>query len=211
MNHVVLGSVRLGEAIIFAIKLQLFWFVAVFRYGVIFGVFPATAAAYECYFEIFKERENISLLTLNQVLKKTKAHVKKANQVGFISLSLFLLLMLDLRITGKLIHNTYVHVILIALLVLFLAVNLYLFPVLIRYDLKVKDIFKQSFFLILCSVPNTLASLFSLAISMYLSILFPLLGLLPVPIFILSVAHFSYQALIRLEEANLRELDHGKE
>ncbi|SJZ63812.1 Uncharacterized membrane protein YesL [Pilibacter termitis] len=211
MNDIASKSLRAGEYIIFALKLQVFCVVAMVRFGIVFGIFPALAAAFERFFAVFGDKEEVDFLKLSDVVNDAKKHFKKANIIGFLSFAIMLVLAIDIRINGKIIQNTYVHICLIVLLLLCLCVNFYLFPSLVRYSLTVKDTFKQAFFLVLCSVPQTIAIFIGLAIASYLSVLFPLLALLPIPVFFFSIAYFSFQAMKRLERMNEEAMNSEKD
>ncbi|GAB2026948.1 YesL family protein [Lactovum odontotermitis] len=210
MPKLATGSMRIGEIIIFVGKLQLLWFAILFRYLVIGGIFPATAAVIDFLSQSFKDSSDgdgssngkKKLLTYRNFQTSAKENFKRANQVGYIALAVLAFLYVDLRLAIVFTKNVYVTVCLAALLVIIAASFLYLIPAIVRYELSLKDSFRQAFFLLLANIPNTIAMLIGMALAGVAGFFIPVLVLLPVPLFLLANAWFSYQGMRKLERAN---------
>ena len=202
MSKLATGSMKVGEIIVFIGKLQLFWFAVLFRYLIIGGIYPASAAVIDFLFQSFKTPDERMPLTFGTFQRSAKENFKRANQVGYLSLGILLFLYIDLRIAFILLRNVYVTVCLGAILVLLAASFLYLIPAIVRYELSLKDSFRQAFFLVLANIPNTIAMLIGMLLALIIGFFIPVLVLVPVPLFLLANAWFSYQGMIKLEKAN---------
>ncbi|MDR0298812.1 MAG: DUF624 domain-containing protein [Streptococcaceae bacterium] len=203
MSKLATGNMRVGEIIIFIGKLQLFWFIILFRYLIIAGVFPATTAVIDLFFRTFEEN-NVNSKKLSFSIFKASAmeNFKRSNQVGYLGLAALLFLYADFRLALVFTHNVYVTVCLGALLVILASSFLYLIPAIVRYDLSVKNSFRQAFFLLLANIPNTIAMVIGMGLAGLIGFFIPVLVLVPVPLFLLANAWFSYQSMIKLEKAN---------
>ncbi|MGM9903000.1 hypothetical protein A5844_001718 [Enterococcus sp. 10A9_DIV0425] len=200
MDNLTLKSIKLGERLLFIFKLQLFWLIATFRYFVVAGIFPATTVVIEKLHQVFQQSEGINDLTRQNFLKETKAYLKQANQVGYLALLIFIIFFLDLHISAQLIQDHYLHYPLLVLFAVVAVSFLYLFPCLARYELTVINSFKQAFFLVLSNITNTIAMILGIGLVLILLILLPFFIIMPIPLFLLPVAWFSYQAMIKLEK-----------
>lgn len=202
MIKVASGSTKIGEYIIFLAKLQLFWFGIVFRYFIVGGIFPATAAVIDFLFQSFNPKERKKDFNYKAFKQSAQENFKRANQVGYISILALIILGLDLRIAIVFLKNVYLNVCLATLLVIFVGTFLYLIPAIVRYELSLKDAFRQAFFLLLANILNTIAMILGMAIALLISFYIPVLVLVPVPVFLLSNAWFSYQAMLKIEKRN---------
>ncbi|MDR2833617.1 MAG: DUF624 domain-containing protein [Streptococcaceae bacterium] len=181
-------------------KLQFFWFYTFIRYFFLFGFFPATAAVIEQFIQKFQQKNEP--LTLENFLEKTQKNFKQANQVGFLSIFILLVLLIDLQITRVIIKNLYLEVLILTIIAVTLGTFLYLLPVIVRYDISLKNSFKQSFFLLLSNIKNTIAMLLGMTLALLLSVSIPVLIFVPVPLFLLSISWFAYLSMRKIEKAN---------
>jgi uncharacterized membrane protein YesL len=206
MSKLAVSSMKVGEVIIFTCKLQLFWFAVVFRYFIIAGIFPATAAVIDFLFQAFsadKPDSEKTPLTLSAFCTSAKENFRRSNQVGYLSFAILFFLYADMRIAYVLARNVYVTVCLTALMVVIGSSFLYLIPAIVRYELSLKNSFRQAFFLVLANIPNTIAMMLGMVLSLLIGFYIPVLVLIPVPLFLLANAWFSYQGMIKIEKANL--------
>ncbi|MDR0300475.1 MAG: DUF624 domain-containing protein [Streptococcaceae bacterium] len=203
MSKLAMGSIKIGETLIFIGKLQLFWFAILFRYLIVAGIYPATAAVIDFFFQSFKEpSEKAKVLSFQTFRESARENFRRSNQVGYIALLVLLFLYMDLRIAIVFTRNIYISVCLGALLFIIATSFLYLIPAIVRYQLSLKNSFRQAFFLLLANIPNTIAMLIGMSLAGVFSFFIPVLALIPVPLFLLANAWFSYQSMRKLERAN---------
>ncbi|MHC5249046.1 YesL family protein [Enterococcus sp. LJL90] len=200
MENLARGSVRIGELILFVAKLQLFWVVSVLRLGIITGIFPSTAAVLEYFYKGFRDLEAVAILKEKAFFAVSKGHFKGANYLGFISVLIGLILYLDWRISSVFIENRFFQIALFIFVSLVVMTLIYLLPCYVRYQMPLKDYFKQAFFLMLCSIPNSFAIFLGSTLIIMLFMMFPVFSLAPVPMLMLPTAWFSHQAMLRLEK-----------
>ena len=202
MSKLALGSIRFGECLIFTGKLQLYWFLVVFRYFICGGIYPATAAVIHYLIKSYEGNQEAHQLNWKNFLRTAQINLKQSNQVGFLSGFIGIFLYVDLRIALVFTRNIYVTGCLGVLLLLFIGTFLYLIPSIVRYRLTLKDSFRQAFFLLLVNIPNTIVMLIGMGIAIVASFYIPLLVLVPVPLFLLVNSWFAYQGMRKLEKAN---------
>lgn len=200
MGNLTKGSIRLGEIVLFIVKLQLFWFVSVFRFGIITGIFPSTATVIDLLFKGFKELDDVSSIKWQDFLKAGQKHFKAANVLGFISFFISLILYIDWRISLIFIQNRFFHVALFLFTMVVITTLIYVLPCYVRYEMPLTSYFKQAFFLMLCSIPSSIAIFLGLIVVGFISTMFPVFTLVPVPLFLLPTAWFSYQSMLCLEK-----------
>ncbi|WP_429976009.1 YesL family protein [Enterococcus sp. DIV0086] len=203
MNSIGRNSLKLGSVLIFIGKLQMFWFVVVFRYFIIGGIFPAIAAVHACLFDVYRKGEIIvEELSYSEFLIKTKENFKQSNIVGYLSIVILIFLYIDLRISYVFIQNNYITLIIYSLIFIFLGTFLYLIPSVVRYNLNILESFEQAFFLLLASPIYTIAMLLGMLLAVVLGLYIPVLVLVPSILILFSNNWFSYQAMLKLEKAN---------
>ena len=201
MGNLTVKSLRVGEVIVFLGKLQLFWLLASLRHGIILGVFPTMVTVMEYLQQAFVRRAGFEVkkFVFDQ---KVKAYFRMSNQAGFLSLLVIGILWVNLRIAWVFIQSTPLTVTLGFFSALVVSTILYVFPVLTRYDLQLKDVFIQAFYLMISNFSNTLAMYLGTFFSLMLAIFIPVLVLLPVPFVLLPIVWFSWQSMRKLEIAN---------
>lgn len=205
MNKLALSSMKIGDILIFVGKLQIFWFAIFFRYIIFAGLYPATAAVIHFLFKSFEDSTIMHKMNFHDFLAIAKDNFKRANQVGYLSGLILFFLFADLRLAFVFAHNIYVTVCLAALMTIFAGSFLYLIPVIVRYNLTLLNAFRQAFFLLLANLVNTLAMLIGMTIALIIGFFIPVLVLIPVPLFLLANAWFSYLAMTKLEKANMKK------
>lgn len=202
MENLTNKSIRIGEGLLFIAKLQWFWFVSVVRLGILLGIFPSIAAVYYYLFQSFSRFEASSELGLKCFLNKSKEYFKGANILGTAVTVVFLIIYIDWRISIIFLQDSLFTFFLLGLTLIFGIASIYLFPCFVRYEMALKDYYRQAFFLMLCNLANSVAIVLGVLLVVLLMMGWPFFSLFPVPLLLLPVAWFSYQAMLRLEKKN---------
>jgi uncharacterized membrane protein YesL len=201
LNGIVGGSYNLGLFILGLIKLHFFWLFLVFRYAIILGIFPVTKAIIEFYFQQFKNKDKAPSLRYDYFNKLVKKDFSIANILGWTETIIYLFLVLDIYINQHLLNNILIQIILVILLIIVSGTILFQMPVLIRYQLTTKQYFQQAFFMFLASPLETLAIIAGIFMVCLLSALLPILIIIcAIPLFLLPIAWFSFQAINKREK-----------
>ncbi len=166
--------------------LNLLWVLFTLAGVVVLGIYPATTAM----FSIMREwlRGNSDLPVFNTFWSYYKKDFWKSNHLGIYTSIIFLLIFFDLFYiqsdASKLI--TWTHIPIFACILLFIFLLFYLFPVFAHYDLKVRSIYKQAFFIMLISPIQIIMMVICLAAFSIISFLFPAL------LFIFGLSFYSF-------------------
>ncbi|GHU39828.1 hypothetical protein FACS1894193_00960 [Bacilli bacterium] len=201
MNSISAKSQVLGNLLIYLLKLQAFFLAFTFLGGVILGIFPSIATVIDYLIHSLDKKQDNLKLTFSTFKTRWQSYFKTANILGFSLSAIFLFLMIDLQVSKNFLHSLPLHLMLFALLVLFLGISCYLFPSLSRYDLMPLQHLKQAAFLFLANLITTVAMLAGLLLASALMTLFPILVFIGlVPLLLLPIAHFSLQAMCKVED-----------
>ncbi|WP_100407912.1 YesL family protein [Bacillus solitudinis] len=171
--------IRLGVWGLNLFLLNLFWFLFSIVGLFVFGVFPATVALFTVMRTLVMEKEEIPLFKL--FWRTYKSEFLNSNLIGYL-ISLFgFILYIDLRVLQQL-DNSLLHLSLtimtfVIIFVYFLTL-LYLFPVLVHFDLKTFQYFKYALILAIGRPFQTLFMIVALAILAFFFMQVP--GLIPV-------------------------------
>lgn len=200
------GTYRLtytvGQWLVFLLQLNFIWLFFVLKGGILFGLFPASTAMIQTLFYRF-ERKEAPLNLWQYYSAHFSKHFKEANILGYIYLSIMLLLYVDLRVAGQLIQNRFVHGSLLVLFIFSFFLGLHLFTCFARYELTIRHYFKQSFFLMISSILETIAIVLGIFLATAISTLFPILMILTLsPLILLPMSYFSLQAMHKIEKNN---------
>ncbi len=166
--------------------INLLWVLFTLAGVVVLGIYPATTAM----FSIMREwlRGNSDLPVFNTFWSYYKKDFWKSNHLGIYTSIIFLLIFFDLFYiqsdASKLI--TWTHIPIFACILFFIFLLFYLFPVFAHYDLKVRSIYKQAFFIMLISPIQIIMMVICLAAFSIISFLFPAL------LFIFGLSFYSF-------------------
>lgn len=200
MENLTRGSIRFGEIILFIVKLQLFWFASVIRYGIVTGIFPSTATVINYLFKSFKDIDDVTTIKLRDFLKNSREHFKPANILGFISFFMGAILYLDWRISLVFLNNWFFQIVLFLFSMIAVTTLIYVLPCYVRYEMPINNYFKQAFYLMLCNIPSSFAIFLGSILITIIFLALPVFALAPVPLMLLPMSWFSYQAMLRLEK-----------
>lgn len=169
--------------------LQVLWAVFSILGLIVIGIFPATAGV----FTVTRKwvENDVDTPIFKTFIKSYKSSFTKVNGVGFIMLLIGIFLGYDYIISKNMLNLFFLHMILIAIIFIYMLTLCYLFPTFVHYELKSLQYIKQSF-LIMASSP-----LENIGIIICLIILYYLYALLPVSFVLLGVTITAY-LLMRL-------------
>ncbi|MGX7105048.1 DUF624 domain-containing protein [Globicatella sanguinis] len=197
MNKLTDLTVKLGNFILNILKLHVLAIIHILRGGVILGLFPAMVSIWDLYFHSFSDDKEPKI---TQFTKKWQEYFKTANILGFILLALILLISYEILLTLKVLNWPWLSLFLLFIGIILFGIFIYSFASLIRYDLSIKNHFKQAFFLLLCSIPELIAGIIGAALAIAILALFPFLAIFAsIPLILFPFAWFSYQAVTKLE------------
>lgn len=156
--------------------LNLLWILFTLLGGVIFGFFPSTVSMFAIVREWLKGETDISLFST--FWKHYRDEFFKSNLLGvFVSL-VSVVIALDIlyikSTTNELLTWTYLP--LFAFMLLFIMFLCYLFPSFVHFDLKLWQVIKNSFFIMLINPITTLLIFLCLLPFFYLVSLLPAIG-----------------------------------
>jgi uncharacterized membrane protein YesL len=198
----------LGTILIFLIKLNFFWFLFSLRGGIILGVFPATSSVINLLIHSFETRE-IPTELYNSFKLNYVTTFKEINLLGYSYLFALVIFYIDVRIAGQILNNPFIHGFLLSLLFLFFLTGLHLFPCFTRYDLSFFNYFKQSFFIMISNIIETIAIIIGLLLTIVITTFLPILVVVSIISFsLLPISWFSLQAMKKIEIANNVTSDH---
>lgn len=200
-NRIIIYLQKFGTWLAHFFFLYILWIVFTVMGLGLLGLFPATSAVFYVIYNWFNKHTDIKILpTFTYFFKE---YFFKSNIIGFISVGIGLFLIFDLRVSLLLIQSPVLYYIILFLSIIFLVITLYIFTVFSRYELNIKDTFKQSFFIAIASPIETIAMIICLVLIILLYWIIPLLAFLFGPILpIFLFVWFAYQACIKVENKN---------
>ena len=147
---------------------------------VVLGIMPSTAALYSIARNWNKDYKNFSLL--KTFWREFKKYFVKANLLGIIAFVLGYILFFNINYYRQQTDIMYyLYYLMLAFSFLYILILLYLFPLLINYELKLRHIIKNALFICVLSPVNTflmLLSLFVLIVALqFLPALIPFFGM----------------------------------
>lgn len=181
--------------------LQVLWVVYSLKGGLVLGIFPSLSGLVQVVYRWFNTKETD--FKISQEYKKGfQTNFKQANQIGYALLIAALIFYIDLRVSNYFIQSILLHTFLLFLGLLILSMGLYTFTVLVRYDYKLKDIFKQSFFVALAVPVYTAAALISLLMVVELMRTYLFLFLFfGAPLIMIPIVWFTYSGIMAAEKS----------
>lgn len=191
--------------------LNFLWFIFTLLGLVIGGIFPATTSAISVARKWLKDGK---INSIYPTFKNTyKTEFRKSNLIGF-SL-VFIMLLLYFNYYALLEFGKQIPVFIVFayffLIIMFVLLCMWLFPLLSHYDAKVIQHFKNAFIIGLIKFPSTLAMMLSVFLIIYFSIMFPSLILFfSISLIALSMAFFSNRVFEQIDHqvvVNVRTID----
>lgn len=156
--------------------LNLLWILFTLLGGVIFGFFPSTISMFVIVREWLKGETDISLFSI--FWKHYRDEFFKSNLLGVFVALVSVVIALDIlyikSTTNELLTWTYLP--LFAFMLLFIMFLCYLFPSFVHFDLKLWQVIKNSFFIMLINPITTLLIFLCLLPFFYLVSLLPAIG-----------------------------------
>ncbi|WP_183041218.1 YesL family protein [Salipaludibacillus neizhouensis] len=138
---------------------------------VIFGFFPATVAMFTL---IRKLLSNEDVPTFRTFWTTYKKEFKKSNSLGLVLVIIGFIFYIDLEFlrqsTGFL-HLLYIPFLIMSLV--YILIVLYIFPVYVHYDLKLLQVIKNAFFIMLLYPIYTIIAILISLVALYLMIKIP--------------------------------------
>lgn len=184
--------------------LQAYFIMYSLRGGIILGVFPSFLAVVDIIStKLYKDDSYI----LSYLFKNTyKENFKKANQVGWVILLAFTILIYDYYINKNVIENTLVGGILLILLILLIILTSHLPITLLRFDLSFKNYFKQAILIALSSPFELISVILSELLIEQVLVRLPILILfLGAPLVAMPFAWFTYRSVEKIKEKKQKE------
>lgn len=123
--------------------------------GVIFGFFPATIAMFALIREWIKG--NTEIPVFSSFWKFYKADFLKSNLLGLFIAAVVIVIYIDVQYIQNSTSLEWTYIPLFVFMLLFILFLFYIFPVFVHYDLKIPQLIKNAFLLMLI---NPLHSLF---------------------------------------------------
>lgn len=158
--------------------LNILWIFFTLLGGVIFGFFPSTISMFAIVREWLKGETDIPLFS--SFWKYYKDEFIKANFLGVIVTTITTVIVLDIfyiqSTNSELVNWTYWP--LFAFMLLFIMFLFYLFPSFVHFNLKLRLVIKNSFFIMLINPITTFLIFLSLLPFFYLVSLLPAIGFL---------------------------------
>ncbi|GGP13261.1 YesL family protein [Oceanobacillus neutriphilus] len=156
---------RITEWITRLAYVNLLWILFTLMGLVVFGAFPATVSLCTVERQWIKKDTNVSVwMTFWNTYRN---EFLKANAVGYIFLIIGLVIYIDMRVFqgSSNILFSYVSYIFLIILIFYMFVGMFLFPVYVHFELKVLQYFKQTF---LVAILNPFA-IVSIAVSILIT------------------------------------------
>lgn len=194
-------NISLGQWLYNFILLQFLPILYSLKGFLLFGVFPAIASTFNVFYRwfVFKEYEKS---VLEQFKQFYKTNFWQANKLGFGVLAVGGFLIFELYISSYYIQSILLHTLLVGLFIIYLVISNYLFLVFSRYNYqKLSDYIKQSFYIGLSSIFQSIAILIAIVVVMnvfnYVPFLFMFFGN---PILFGAVSWFAVQGILKAED-----------
>ncbi|TWT25384.1 YesL family protein [Planomicrobium sp. CPCC 101110] len=157
--------------------LNLLWLLFTLAGGIVFGFFPSTTAM----FAVSREwlRGNTDKPLFSTFWDYYRTDFWKSNRLGLFVTVIIALIALDIfYIQGSSELSTWTYAPLFAFMLLFILFLFYLFPSFVHYDIKVRSVFKNSFFLMLVNPINNVLILLTIVPLFFLMSLVPALAVI---------------------------------
>ncbi|MGX7031062.1 YesL family protein [Vagococcus zengguangii] len=200
MKGIIGLSYNLGLLLCRAVYLQVLFVIYCLRGGVVLGLFPSLYGM----FKVINQLINGDISTYQDMKVAYKEayreEFKASNSVGYILLGLVAFLSFDLAISKRFIQQPIIHGALLLLMIMTIGTILYSFPVLIRYNLTIKQVITQSFLMFISNIVEAVAIVISFLLMPIIFAFSPILIILVgLPALVFIVLFFSKQGIIKTE------------
>ncbi|MEK3887182.1 YesL family protein [Bacillus sp. FSL K6-3431] len=197
------GFYKISEWIWRFFYINILWIAFLIPGLFIFGFFPSTAAMFAVIRKWVQGETDIPVF--KTFWASYKAEFIKSNLLGLVMAIVGYILIIDLKFIQASTSNfvSLLHIPLIAVLFIFGLVLLYIFPVFVHYDVKLWQVIKNSFLLMIMFPINTIM----MAIISYLIyfIMLKVPGLIPIFGFSIIAFALSWGAKITFTKIELKE------
>lgn len=170
---------RFGDWVLKLLILNILWVMFTLLGLIIFGFFPATVALFAVIRKLVMQDDDVSIFQL--FWRTYKLEFVKSNFLGMIVLSIGAILFVDLYILRQLdssMLNQMLIIIVFVLIVVYMALITYIFPVFVHYDTNLFGYFKYAIILVIGRPFHTIFMLVSIVALLYLLRWVP--GLIPI-------------------------------
>lgn len=147
---------------------------------------PATTAL---YYAVVKNIRRERSYPFREFFKSFKSNFKQGFLVNLIFIAVYLILYIDIQYAKTMAGTigTVLSGIFVGLFILAIAINVYVFPYLSRFEVTIKQLLKNSFFLSVRHLPSTIAIMIILGVGLFIVWILRLtLFLIPSIIFLLQ-------------------------
>ncbi|KAB8125925.1 DUF624 domain-containing protein [Gracilibacillus oryzae] len=197
--------IRLGNIGFNLILLNLLWITFTLAGFVIIGFFPATVSLFAVIRKLIVEDEDTPIL--KEFMNFYKLEFKMSNLIGYIIFLAGMLLFWDFQIVQQ-ISNESLQVLLFNVLlvisIFYLIIVLYVFPLYVHFDLKLRQYLQYACILAIAKPFQTIMMLAFLGVTIYLYMLMPslifLFGMSLTCYIIMKVASLSFSKTDILQE-----------
>lgn len=173
--------------------------------GLIFlGIFPSIASSFHVFYQLFIEKR-FDLSVQVEFKNFYQRYFWQTNKLGYILAGMASILFIDLYISSHYIQSLILHLFLLLLTGIYLVVASYLFTVFSRYDYqKLRNYFKQSFFIGLSCPVQSVAILLALVVVSYIFYYIPfILVFFGLPVTFGAVSWFASQGILKAEQLSM--------
>ncbi|GAA0291522.1 putative membrane protein YesL [Gracilibacillus halotolerans] len=178
MNKSISVYITVGEWLFKILLLNIYWFIFSLVGLFVLGLFPATTALFATIRQDIKSEDDVRLF--RSFLHYYKQEFLKSNLLGYLMLSLAILLIVNLQVLdimdSSLLHSslTIMTYILLAILAL---ISVFIVPIYVHYNFSILGYIKYSAIMVIGKPLQALALLAIIAVLFYLYYLVP--GLIP--------------------------------
>ena len=168
---------------------------------ILLGVFPSIASTINVFYRwfVFKEYDK----SITELFKEFyEDSFWRANKLGWGVLAVGAFLVFDLYVSSYYIQSIVLHTLLVGLFFIYLVVTSYLFVAFAWYEYeKLSDYIKQSFYIGLSSIFQSIAILLAMVVVSYIFNYVPFLWLFfGIPISFGGISWFAVQGILRAED-----------
>ncbi|WP_416151724.1 YesL family protein [Salipaludibacillus sp. HK11] len=189
--------IRLGNLGFNLVVLNLLWILFSFLGLFVLGVFPATAALFSVLRQLIMEDDDLPLFKL--FFDKYKSEFIMSNLMGYIFLSVGIILYIDFRVL-QLLDNNFIQLTLASITFViafvYLLILLFILPIFVHFDLKFWQYPKHALILAIARPFQTLYMIIALAIVLFLYMNFTVLifvfGMSLISFVMMKVASISF-------------------
>lgn len=178
---------------------NLLWVVFSLMGGIIFGFFPATIAMFTIIRKWIKGNPDIPIM--KSFWEFFKKDFWKSNLLGLFMIGIIAIVGLDLFYIQSNSGLSLVNIPLFAFMLIFLIVAFYIFPTFVHYDIKVLQVIKNAFLIMLINPINSALMLISLTSIYFIVRAIPALGFIfGGSMYAFITMWFCYNAFMKVEK-----------